>query len=135
MTLFEGQPSALLNYLVSQLTAVRSQAQTMMGLCGLIITVTGFSGPRMVTAASFSAIAMVMGIALTLIAAIICLNVMTAIRWVSQELEDDLVATIVRVIERRDTQLRRTTIAGAFVAGGLTCYLAAVAAAAFVGNG
>jgi len=134
VALFEGQPASLLTYLVGQVSTLRSQAQSMMGLCGLIITVTGFSGPRMVQAASFSAYAMVAGIALCFVGAVLSLRVMIRIRWVSRDLHDDLTVTVVRVIHQRDILQRRMTVAGGFVAGGLAAYLVAVAAAAFQGD-
>jgi len=125
------EPHALVTFLVSQLTAVRQQAQTMLGLCGLIITVTGFSGPRMAESSRLSAWAMVSGIGLTLVGAVISLVVLIQIRWVSDQLDDDLVATATRIIHRRDRQHFRTTIAGAFVAAGLAAYLLSVAVTAF----
>ncbi|TNF30093.1 MAG: hypothetical protein EP329_14260 [Deltaproteobacteria bacterium] len=131
VTTFAGEPQGLLNFLVSQVSAVRQQAQTMLGLCGLIITVTGFSGPRMAESSSLSAWAMVSGIALTLVGAIISLAVLIQIRWVSDQLDGDLVATAARILRRRDSQHRRTTVAGAFVAAGLAAYLLSVAVTAF----
>ena len=130
---FDGQPSGLLAFLVDQVATVRQQAQTMLGLCGLIITVTGFSGPRMIEASSLSAWSMVGGIGLTLIGAVVSLGVMVQIRWVSDQLDSDLVATAARIIRRRDVQHRRITIAGIFVAAGLAAYLLSVAVTAFMG--
>ena len=133
VAVFADQPTKLLDFLVSQVSAVRQQAQSMLGLCGLIITVTGFSGPRMIEASALSAWAMVTGIALTLVGAIVSLRVMVQIRWVSDQLDDDLVATAVRILHRRDVQHGRITIAGIFVAAGLAAYLLSVAVTAFKG--
>ncbi len=133
VSVFEGQRAQLLTFLVNQMAAVRSQAQAMMGLCGLIITVTGFSGPRMIVAATFSAYAMVAGILLTLVGAVLSLRVMADIRWVTSVLSDDLVDTTQRILRMRDAQHNRVLVASLFVALGLAAYLVAVAVAAFRG--
>ena len=55
--LYLEQPHMLLVLLSTQLGVLKQQAQTFMGLCGLAITVTGFSGAHMIRAgaiASFS---------------------------------------------------------------------------------
>lgn len=128
---FDGQAAGLLNYLVNQVATVRQQAQTMLGLCGLIITVTGFSGPRMIESSRLSAWAMVTGIALTLVGAVLSLHVMIQVRWVSEELAKDTVTMVMRVFARRDRQNRQTIVAGFFVAAGLAAYLLSVAITAF----
>lgn len=131
VALLGEQPFQLLTFLSNQLAVVKTQAQMLMGLCGLTVTVTGFSGSHMVQAGAFSSSLMVVGIALTLVAAIQCLRTLTETRWVSQELADALSETAQVIIERRDRLQHRLTIAGRFVGLGLTAYLGAVAAAAF----
>jgi|GEM_PF-727213 len=130
--LFVGQDAQLVLYIASQLSTIKTYAQVLVGLCGLTITVTGFSGAHMIRAGSLSAILMVSGIALVLVGLVLCLRTLTALRWVSQELRDDLVETAVVVIGRRNHQQRQVSIAGFFIAGGLAFYLAAVSAAALV---
>lgn len=129
--LLAGQPFQLLSFLSGQLAVIKTQAQMLMGLCGLTVTVTGFSGSHMVQAGAISSALMIAGIALTLIAAIECLRTLTETRWVSQELNDSLEETAFVVIERRDRLQHRLSVAGRFVGLGLTAYLGAIAAAAF----
>ncbi len=132
--LFAGQDAPLMLYLASQLTTLKTYAQVLVGLCGLTVTVTGFSGAHMIRAGSLSAVLMVSGIALVLVGLVLCLRTLTVLRWVSQELRDDLVETAVVIIRRRNRQQRQVGIAGFFIAGGLAFYLAAVSAAALMGN-
>ena len=75
-------------------------------------------------------IAMVVGIAFILVAATRCIHTMSAIRWVTQDLEDDLEATALAVIERRNAQQANLQGASYMVAIGLGAYLASVAIAA-----
>lgn len=128
--LLETQPFQLLTYLSNQLAVVKTQAQMLIGLCGLTVTVTGFSGTHMVRAGWFSAGSMVIGIAMILVAALMCLQTLTETRWVTQSLADSLVDTTRAVFLRRDRQQHRLTIAGRFVGAGLAFYLFAVASAA-----
>lgn len=127
------QPFQLLTYLSGQLSVLKSQAQMLLGLCGLAVTVTGFSGAHMIRAGSASAVTMVVGIGFVLAAATLCISTMGHIRWVTQDLSDDLTETARAVLERRDRQQARLQIASYLVAVGLAAYLSAVAIAAFTG--
>jgi hypothetical protein len=122
----------LLGFLAAQLGVVKNQAQLLMGLCGLAITVTGFSGTHMIKAGPLSAGSMVVGIALILIGAVAVLRVLLRVRWVSQDLADEPATTAARVIVHRDRQQHRLGVAGVFVALGLAAYLLSVALAAVV---
>lgn len=130
--LFPGQDGAFVQYLAGQLTTLKTYAQVLVGLCGLTVTVTGFSGAHMIRAGSLSAMLMVLGIALVLVGLVLCLRTLMVLRWVTQELRDDLIETAVVVIQRRNHQQRQVGLAAVFVAGGLVCYLGAVSAAALM---
>lgn len=131
--LLQAQPYQLLSYLSGQLAVVKTQAQMLIGLCGLTVTVTGFSGTHMVKAGWISAGLMVLGIALILVAATLCLKTLTETRWVTQCLADSLTETTRAVFKRRNRQQHRLTIAGRFVGFGLAAYLFSVASAALQG--
>ncbi len=124
-------PAQLLSFLSGQLSVIKNQGQMLLGLCGLAITVTGFSGAHMIRGGRVSAAAMVLGILLILVAAALCIRTLTNIRWVSQDLSDDLVATTKAVIERRNEQQSKLNHAGTIVVLGLASYLTSVAIAAF----
>lgn len=128
---FAGKPVELLQFFSNQLSVLKNEAVSLLSLCGLAITVTGFSGAHMIRAGSIAAAAMVFGIAMILVAAIIALRTLTRVRWVSQDLQSDLHATARSIIERRNQQQRRLSHAGVFVALGLAGYLAAVCITAF----
>ena len=130
--LFAPQPTQLVQFLSGQIATVKTYAQILVGLCGLTVTVTGFSGAHMIRSGSVAAGLMVAGIALVMIGLVVCIRTITALRWVSQELQDDLIETAVVVIGRRNRQQHLLSIAAVFVAAGLGCYLAAVSVAALV---
>ena len=130
LALYTGRAPDLVAHLSAQLGTVKTYAQVLVGLCGLTVTVTGFSGAHMIRAGSLSASFMVGGIALVLVGLILCIRTITLLRWVSQDLHDDLIETARIVIARRNGQQRMLGIAAVFVVGGLACYLAAVVIAA-----
>jgi hypothetical protein len=128
--LYAGRDADLVQFLSNQIATVKTYAQVLVGLCGLTITVTGFSGAHMIRAGSLSASLMVAGIFLVLVGLAVCIRTITMLRWVSQELRDDLVETAVTVIQRRNAQQQRLSVAAVFVVAGLGAYLGAVVVAA-----
>jgi len=50
-----------------------------------------------------------------LVGLVVCIRTITLLRWVTQELRDDLVETAVAVIERRNRQQRMLSVAAVFV--------------------
>jgi hypothetical protein len=130
--LFADQPVQLVQYLSHQIATVKTYAQVLIGLCGLTITVTGFSGAHMIRSGSVAAMLMVVGIALVVVGLVTCIRTITRLHWVSQDLDDDLAHTVAVVLRRRNRQQRALGVAAVFVAGGLAFYLAAVTVAALV---
>ncbi len=133
--LFAGQPQALVAFLSGQLSVLKSQAQILMGLSGLVITVTGFSGHNMVRGGPWPTAAMVLGIGFVLLAVLVTLRVMTRLRWVSQDLDDDLVRMTLTVLHRRNSQQQALLHGGTCVAIGLGSYLVSVVLAALAIGG
>ena len=132
LRLFKDQPVALVQYLGHQIATVKTYAQVLIGLSGLTVTVTGFSGAHMIRSGSLSASLMVGGIALVMVGLVICIRTITRLHWVSQDLRDDLEETLGIVLQRRNRHQRALSVAAVFVAGGLACYLASVTVAALV---
>ncbi len=132
--LFERDPAQILSLLGHQLAVLKQHAQMLMGLCGLLITVTGFSGAHMIRSGTLAAGLMVGGIAFVLVAALLCMWVLTQVRWVTKDLGEDLTRTATVVFRRRDRQQALLSWAALFVAAGLSAYLAAVAVAALCGE-
>ncbi|MBN2801316.1 MAG: hypothetical protein JXX28_19400 [Deltaproteobacteria bacterium] len=128
-------PPALLQFLSNQLGVLKHQAQMLLGLCGLAVTVTGFSGTHMIEAGRLSAGSMVAGIALIFLAAVVGLWALLSVKWVSQELCEDLEETARRVLTHRDLLGRRLSVAGGLVGLGLGAYLLSVALAAWMNVG
>lgn len=134
VSLYEGKRQELLLLLSNQLSVLKSQAQMLLGLCGLAITVTGFSGHNMVRAGPVAAAFMIGGISIILVAIFLTLRALSRIRWVTQDLGPDLALTVSSIIERRDRQQRALSHAAQAVALGLGAYTVAVILAALQGG-
>lgn len=132
--LYEGNAPQLMTLLSSQLQVVKTQGQMLLGLCGITITVTGFSGHNMVRAGMFSTVCMVLGISIILVAIVLTLRALARILWVSAELDEDIEKTVRTVIERRDRQQRALQVAASAITVGFALYSMAVIAAAFSGS-
>lgn len=132
--LYEGNAPQLMTLLSSQLQVVKTQGQMLLGLCGITITVTGFSGHNMVRAGTFSTVCMVLGISIILVAIVLTLRALARILWVSAELDEDIEKTVRTVIERRDRQQRALQVAASAITVGFALYSMAVIAAAFSGS-
>jgi hypothetical protein len=132
--LFSGRDPELLTLLSGQLSVLKSQGQTLLGLCGLCITVTGFSGHLMVRGAVLSTLSMVGGIFMILVAAVMTIRIMAALRWVTQDLGESMEETARVTLARRNKEQRALSLASAFVAMGLAGYLLAVVLAAVTGG-
>ena len=124
--LFEGARPQLIMFLSGQLGVLKSQAQMIMGLSGLIVTVTGFSGHHMVRGGAPSTAAMITGIVFVLAGVTITLRTLGKLRWVTQDLGEDLTQTAQAVIVRRDAEQTALARAGVSVSLGLAAYLIAV---------
>jgi len=133
--LFRDNPVGLLTFLSNQLAVLKTQAQVFTGLSTITITVTGFSGHNMVRGGHLSTGAMVLGMVLVLAGIVRTLYTLRQLRWVSQELDDDLVVTARAVIARRDDEQQALGQAGALVVAGLAAYLVAVVLAAIAVGG
>lgn len=130
VALLSESPASLITFLSGQLGVLKTQAQMIMGIAGLIITVTGFSGHHMVRGGTLSTIAMVVGIVFTLAGVIQTVRTLGKIRWVSQDLGGPLSEVAARIIARRNQEQRALTFSGAMVSVGLCAYLISVVLAA-----
>ena len=128
--LFEGRGPELLSFLSGQLAVLRGQGHTYLGIAGVCISVTGFSGHNMVNAGALSASSMVIGLLLVLAAIVLTLRALRRIRWVSEDLGAHPGEVVARVIARRNVQQKALERAGILVGVGLTFYLTAVVLAA-----
>lgn len=134
VALYDGAPRELVALLAGQFAVLKQQAQSILGISGLCITVTGFSGHNMVRAGPIPTGLMVAGVGVIFLAIVFSIRVLASIHWVSQDLSDPFEECVTRIVERRDRQQRTLVRGGVTVAVGLALYTAAVMLAALSGS-
>ena len=101
----------------------RASPQVILTLCGLVITVTGFSGGNVIKAGSTSSGFLVAGIICILLSLPLAVFTIGQIRWVTQDLDEDAKRFIKAVIQRRNVHRFRLMMAIVLLVVGLACYM------------
>ena len=115
-----------LSFVEAQLNVVYTRAQVLVGIAGMVITVTGFSGRRIADTSRLAQYFIVIGLAIVLAATVwVFLRVMR-ISWASSSLSDDPQASLTALIEYRNRKTISYEIGGKILALGLITYGAAV---------
>lgn len=99
------------------------RSQLLLGLVSICLTITGFSGHRIVQAGWPARVAVFVGVFSVLASALLLVMGPLRIRWMSHYREADLDATLVRLIERRNHRTRLYHAATVLLIGGLGGYV------------
>jgi hypothetical protein len=107
-----------------QLAVLVLRTQVMLSLSGIVITVTGFSGRAIAQTGALARYSIATGIFVVLAAAAVAIGGVLRLRWLTQEVTDDVRQTLVRAIEIRDRKSRFLSLAlTLFIVGfGLYCF-------------
>jgi hypothetical protein len=124
LTLVRGDALAAYDLVERQLSVLVLRAQVMLSLSGIVVTVTGFSGRAIAETSQLARASISAGILVVLAAAVTAIGGVLKLRWMTQELSDDVVAMLVRSIVARDRKARFLALSLLlFVIGfGLYCF-------------
>ena len=122
-----------LRVLSSQFVIIQSRAQLLLTLATIVLTITGFSGPRIAASGIFARAAMAVGLVLTLIA-VFMLLLNLRIRWLTQFRESSAHATLVSIMVYRDSKRKAYLGIISLLIAGLGSYVAAVVAYLIIGE-
>jgi hypothetical protein len=110
-----------------QFAVLHNRAQVLLGLCGIVITTTGFSG-RLVAGTNAAAQWLIIaGVALTLIAAAIVVWGVLHLYWLTMQPGNTTRAWLLASLAYRDKKTRAYRIGISLLLIGLTVYAAALA--------
>src|SRR5262249_30590254 len=110
-----------------QLSRLINRAQVMVSVSGLVVALTGFSG-RAIAQTNLAARLCVAGAVLILvIASAMAVIGVLRLRWLSQEIDDEPVVTLLRGLEVRDRKAENLRRSIALFVVGFALYAAAVA--------
>lgn len=125
--LVKGDPRTAYEMVQSQLSVLVLRTQVMLSLSGIVITVTGFSGRTIAQTSEVARGLVAAGILVVLAAAATAIGGVLRLRWLTQELTDDVEATLTRMLEIRDAKSRYLGVALLLFVVGFACYCVSIA--------
>lgn len=127
LALTKGDPQKAYELVQSQLSVLVLRTQVMLSLSGIVITVTGFSGRTIAQTSELARGLVAAGILIVLCAAGVAIWGVLRLRWLTQELTDDVEQTLVRMLDIRDAKSRYLSAALFTFLLGFACYCVAIA--------
>jgi hypothetical protein len=102
LAMCEGRLLDAMGVLERQFSTLHNRAQVLFSFCGIVITVTGFSGRLIAGTNSAAQAFIVAGLGVVILCALYIYHAVMTLRWVTQRLDTSDQRTLVRVIERRN---------------------------------
>lgn len=127
MALTKGDTGRAYELVQSQFSVLVLRTQVMLSLSGIVITVTGFSGRSIAQTSELARNLVAVGILVVLGAAAVAIGGVLRLRWLTQELTDDLEQTISRMLDIRDQKARYLNVALLLFVSGFACYCVSIA--------
>ena len=127
MALTRGDPVKAFELMQGQLSVLVLRTQVMLSLSGIVITVTGFSGRTIAQTSELARNLVASGIVIVLGAAAVAIGGVLRLRWLTQEMTDDVEQTLVRMLDIRDAKSRYLNVALLLFIVGFACYCVSIA--------
>ena len=127
LELCKGDALRAFEMVQGQLGVLVLRTQVMLSLSGIVITVTGFSGKAIAQTSALARASITAGLFIVLAAAAVAVAGVLRLKWLTQSLEEDPRATLVRGLYIRDKKSRFLSAALALFIVGFGLYCAAVA--------
>lgn len=110
-----------------QLSVLVLRTQVLLSLCGIVITVTGFSGRAIAEVSELARLSISTGIFVVLSSAVVVIAGVLRLRWLTQEIQADPIATLERAIRIRNSKARSLGVALVLFVLGFSAYCLAIA--------
>ncbi len=122
-----GKLDPIMAMLERQFNVLHNRTQVMLGLCGVVITTTGFSG-RIIAGTNFLAqVLIINSVALVLLAAGVVVWSVLHLRWLTQQTGDDVRSWLMTALAYRDRKTDAYRVGIALLLVGLALYVGAIA--------
>lgn len=122
-----GDSARAFDVVERQMSVLVLRTQVLLSLSGIVVTVTGFSGRTIAQTSELARLLIATGILVVLSSAAVAIVGVLRLRWLTQELGDEMEQTLLRMVALRDSKTRFLTAAlGLFVVG-FGCYVVAIA--------
>lgn len=122
-----GSNAEVWKSLQGQFAVLNQRSQSVFGIGVLAISVTGFSGHRMVAAGPWSGVPLILGLLFILVGLGVALNGVVRLHWMSQLRGETIEEGLCRVIAVRNKKTRYFLLSLKIVVIGLVWYVLAVA--------
>lgn len=122
-----------LKVISQQFVVLQTRSQLLLTLATIVLTITGFSGPRIAASGTFARAAMAVGLLLTLVA-VLMLLLNLRIRWLTQFQGADPHTVLTDIITYREGKRRAYLTIITVLMLGLASYVAAVIAFLITGE-
>lgn len=110
-----------------QMSVLVLRTQVLLSLAGIVVTVTGFSGRTIAQTSEVARVLIATGIVVVLSSAAVAIGGVLRLRWLTQELGDEMEETLLRMVALRDSKTKFLTAALALFVVGFACYVGAIA--------
>jgi hypothetical protein len=127
LALHGGDAARSYDVVRQQFMVLQQRSQLLLTLATITLTITGFSGPKMVQSGAFARWSMSIGLALVLGAVLLLLSGLR-VKWLSQFDAGSPAATLAEAIAYRDRKTERFQAEIALLAAGIAAYVSAVIA-------
>ncbi len=127
LSLSKGDATRAYELVAGQLSVLVLRTQVMLSLSGIVITVTGFSGRAIAQTSELARLSIAAGILVVLAAAATAIVGVLRLRWLTQELTDDIEQTLTRMLAIRDAKSKTLAVAMALFTLGFSLYCVAIA--------
>ena len=122
----KDNPSKVMELLERQFVILANRAQVLLGLCGIVITTTGFSGRLVAGTNKVSQISIISGVVLILFAAAIVVRGVLHLRWISQQPGENVRDWLLETLSYRDQKMKYYRWAIVLLLLGLAFYVVAI---------
>jgi hypothetical protein len=123
---FEGDKLNIQRTLENQFSVLYQRSQVLLSLCGIIISVTGFSGKTIVLTFFTSRILLISGLFLVLLSGIITIWGVLRFKWITQWHEENLNNFVKTVLIRRNKKAWYFKYALILLLLGLALYVSSI---------
>ena len=123
----DGRLLEAMGVLERQFGTLHSRAQVLFSFCGVVITVTGFSGRMIAGTNSLAQGLVITGLAVVILCAFYIYHTVMTLRWATQRLDIDADRTLIRLINRRNIKNAAYRRGGYILFIGIVLYGSAIA--------
>ncbi len=124
---YGDQKNRLMEVIKDNLQILQTRSQTVLGLCTICLTITGFSGPRIAESGKTAAASVVSGLFFVVLSTLFIVIGPLRLQWITRVWKDDWRETAVMLLERRNRRTRLFTVSTACLIIGMSSYMTGLA--------